>query len=63
MKPLALILAVACFIIAVLYATGALQIGAGHPGRHISHAALFAVLGILALVWYRFQSNSATNLR
>ncbi len=63
MKPLALVLAVVFFVVAALYATGILQIGAGHPGRHMSHAVLFMVLAVLSLVWYRFQSNSATTLR
>ena len=59
MKPLAIVLAVVFFIIAIFYATGVLQIGSSHPGRHLSHAVLFAVLGVLALVWYRFQSGTA----
>jgi len=57
-KSLALLLAVVFFVIAVLYAFGILQIGSSHHGRHLSHAVLFAVLGILALIWARFQSNT-----
>jgi hypothetical protein len=53
-------LAVICFVIGALYLFGVLQIGAGHPGRHVSHAALFGALGILALVWGRFSSAPAT---
>ncbi len=60
MKSLALILAVVFFVIAVLYAFGILQIGSSHHGRHFSHAVLFAVLGILALIWARFQGNTTT---
>ncbi len=63
MKPLALVLAVVFFIIAALYLLGILQIGASHPGRHVSHAILFAVLGVLSLVWMRFQSSSPSGLR
>jgi len=59
-KILALALAVVFFIIAVLYLLGILQIGAAHGGRHVSHGILFLVLGILSLVWVRFQSNAST---
>jgi ABC-type transport system involved in multi-copper enzyme maturation permease subunit len=62
-KALALALAAIFFIIAFLYLFGILQIGTSHPGRHVSHFVLFAVLGILSLVWIRFQSNSAASLR
>ena len=61
MKPLAAVLAIVFFIIAILYATGALQIGSSHPGRHLSHAVLFAVLGVLSLVWFRFQSGTSAS--
>ena len=56
MKGLAILLAVVFFLIAVLYATGTLQVLASTPGPHVKHAVLFAVLGILALIWFRFQS-------
>ncbi len=57
MKPLALVLAVVFFIIAILYLIGVLQVGVSHPGgRHVSHFVLFAVLGVLSLVWMRFQA-------
>jgi ABC-type transport system involved in multi-copper enzyme maturation permease subunit len=59
-KILALALAVVFFIIAVLYLIGILQVGASHPGPHVSHGILFLVLGILSLVWVRFQSNAST---
>jgi len=63
-KQLAIVLAIFFFIVAILYATGALQIGSSHPGRHLSHAVLFTVLGVLALVWLRFQSGrSASSYR
>jgi hypothetical protein len=63
LKAVALALAVVFFIIAVLYLVGVLQIGASHPGRHVSHAALFAVLGVLSLVWMRFQGKPSPGLR
>ncbi len=63
LKPLALVLAIVFFIIAVLYATGILQIGAHDPGPHLKHAALFVILGVLSLVWMRFQSSSPAGLR
>jgi hypothetical protein len=54
MKQLALILAVVCLVIAVLYWTGH-----GWPsGVHTKHGIVFAVLALLCLVWYRFQSAS-----
>jgi len=63
-KALALVLAVVLFIIAILYALGVLQVGSHHGGRHVSHAVLFAVLGILSLIWMRFQARpSGARLR
>ncbi len=61
MKVLAILLAAVFFIVAALYAVGFLQIGAHEPGPHVKHAVLFVILGILSLVWLRFQSNSATS--
>jgi len=58
MKVLALALAVVCFIIAVLYWTGNLQIGAARPGPHHTHAILFFALGILSLIWMRFAGTA-----
>jgi hypothetical protein len=60
-KILATGLAAAFFVIAILFATGTLQIGTHEPGPHIKHAILFVLLGILSLVWLRFQSNTATS--
>jgi hypothetical protein len=39
-----------------MYFVGALQFGTSHAGPHHSHGILLIVLGLLALVWYRFQS-------
>lgn len=63
MKVVALALAAIFFLLAVLYALGLVQLGASEPGHHFKHAALFAVLGVLSLVWMRFQSASTTGAR
>ena len=63
MKSLALVLAIVFFIIAILYAIGTLQYGAHEPGPHLKHAVLFAILGVLSLVWMRFQSSPRAGLR
>jgi hypothetical protein len=56
MKPLALVLAAACFVMAILYFTGH-----GYPsGVHTKHGVVALVLGVAALVWFRFQSSSPT---
>jgi hypothetical protein len=60
LKAVPIALAVIFFIISALYLLGILQIGASHPGRHVSHAILFAVLGVLSLVWMRFQAAPAS---
>jgi hypothetical protein len=54
MKALAIGAAVVCFIVAVLY-----WIGVPPLGQHFKHGLVFAVLGALALVWYRFQTAKA----
>ncbi len=56
-------LAVAFFAVSLLYLLGVLQIGASPSGHHIKHALLFAVLGVLSLVWMRFQKTSAPGAR
>lgn len=58
MKMLALVLAIVFFVIGILYWTGTLQIGAGHPGPHHSHAILFWVLALVALAWMRFAGRA-----
>ncbi|MGH7706756.1 MAG: hypothetical protein ACREM8_08045 [Vulcanimicrobiaceae bacterium] len=55
MKNLPLIVAVVCFAIALLYWTGITPLG-----HHLKHGILFFGLGVLALVWRRFQSNAET---
>ncbi len=60
MKMLALIVAVVCFLVAILYWVGVKLIPAlgmnGH--HHRNHGILFFILGALALVWMRFASNT-----
>jgi hypothetical protein len=63
MKGLSLLLAIAFFVIAVLYWTGTLQIAAHEPGPHHKHAVLFAGLGILCLIWFRFQTAAPSRVR
>jgi len=53
MKTLALVLAIAFFVVAVLY-----FLPSGPFGHHLKHGIVFAILGILALVWMRFQSSA-----
>ena len=53
MKALALVLAIAFFVVAALY-----WLPNGPFGHHLKHGILFAILGILALVWMRFQSSA-----
>ena len=64
MKAVSIVLAIAFFVIAALYWTGTLQIAVRDPGMpHHKHAVLFAGLGILCLIWFRFQSASPTRAR
>ncbi len=56
MKQLALVLAVVFLIIAVLYWTGHFY----PAGQHTKHGIVSVILALLCLVWYRFQSASAT---
>ena len=59
MKSIALVLAVACFIVGILYGLGTInwftQSGAGHA-HHITHLIVFWVLALLCVIWARFQS-------
>lgn len=64
MKALSLLLAVAFFVLAALYWTGAVQFAVHEAGGpHHKHAVALAVLGILCLIWYRFQTASPTRAR
>jgi len=53
MKPLSLIFAVVCFVIAIAYFAGIVV------QHHVKHGVAFLVVGVLCLVWFRFQSASA----
>jgi accessory gene regulator protein AgrB len=55
MKILAIVLAAALFVAAVVY-----LLPGGPLGFHVKHAVLCVVLGLLALVWLRFQTKGAT---
>ncbi|MDQ6826302.1 MAG: hypothetical protein M3Z14_03770 [Candidatus Eremiobacteraeota bacterium] len=59
MRMLALVVAVVCFLLAILYWAGAKLIPAiGMDGQHhLKHGVLFLILGGLAVVWMRFASN------
>ncbi len=64
MKALSILLALAFFALAGLYWTGALQFVVHHPGGpHHKHAVLFAGLGILSLIWFRFQTSTPSQAR
>lgn len=51
MRILALALALVFFVVAVLYWIGLFG------GVHVKHGILFAGLGVLSLIWLRFQSQ------
>jgi len=59
MRGLAVVIALVCFALAALYWLGTLQFGASHSGPHHLHAIVFGIIGILALVWLRFQSGAS----
>jgi hypothetical protein len=59
LKVLPLGLAVVFFVVAALYLFGILSIGASPAHHHVKHAALFAILGVLSLVWMRFAGKPA----
>jgi hypothetical protein len=64
MRAVAVLLAIVFFVLAALYWTGALQFAVREPGGpHHKHAVLFAVLGILSLIWFRFQSSAPSRVR
>jgi hypothetical protein len=55
MKALALLLAIACFVVAIVY-----WLPNGPFGHHVKHGIVFAVLGVLALIWLRFQTSGSS---
>ena len=62
MKALAIILAIAFFVIGLLYGMGILNIltksGEAHA-HHITHLVVFWILALLCLIWLRFQTSSS----
>ena len=61
MKPLALLLAVAFFIIGLLYGFGILNLFAKAADvHHVKHLIVCWILALLCLVWSRFQSPTAS---
>jgi hypothetical protein len=58
MKIVALVLAVAFLIVAILY-----WLPSGPFGHHVKHGILFAALGVLSLMWMRFQGSGASRVR
>ena len=65
-KVLGLLVAVLFFILAVLSWTGTFHstLIFGHSTMHnYKHTILYAVLGVLALLWVRFQGSDATSSR
>jgi len=60
MKPLALVLALAFFVIGLLYGLGILNFftksGAEHS-HHFTHLVACWIIALLCLVWFRFQGS------
>ena len=64
MKALSIVLAIAFFVLAGLYWTGAVQFAVHEVGGpHHKHAVLLAALGILSLIWFRFQTSTPSRVR
>jgi hypothetical protein len=58
MKGLSLVLALAFFVLTLLYWTGHGPLS-GTPGVvHVKHGVVTLVLAVLALIWWRFLSNA-----
>lgn len=59
MKALAIILAIAFFVIGLLYGMGTINFltksGEAHA-HHMTHLVVAWVLALLCLIWFRFQS-------
>jgi hypothetical protein len=66
MRVIALFLAVAFFVLGILYGLGTVNFftesGNAHA-HHITHLVICWVLALLALIWARFQSAPARSLR
>ena len=59
MRIIAIVLAVVCFVLGILYGLGKInwftESGAGHA-HHITHLVVLWALALLCLIWARFQS-------
>ncbi len=59
MRVVALVLAVAFFVLGILYGLGKIDTftasGAGHA-HHVTHLVVLWFLALLCLIWARFQS-------
>jgi hypothetical protein len=65
MRVIAVVLAIAFFVLGILYGLGKINLftesGAGHA-HHITHLVVCWVLALLALIWARFQSGPARSM-
>lgn len=61
MKALAIVLAIVFFVLGLLYGMGTINFftksGTEHS-HHMTHLVVCWVLGLLCLIWYRFQSSA-----
>jgi hypothetical protein len=66
MRVIAIVLAIAFFILGILYGVGKIDFftesGAAHA-HHITHLVICWVLALLSLIWARFQSSPARSVR
>lgn len=66
MRVIAIVLAVAFFVLGILYGLGKINYftasGAAHK-YHVTHLVICWVLALLALIWARFQSAPARSIR
>jgi hypothetical protein len=66
MRVIAILLAIAFFVLGILYGLGKVnfftQSGTAHP-HHVTHLVICWVLALLALIWARFQSSPTRSLR
>jgi hypothetical protein len=60
-KALALLVAAVFFIVGALYGLGKINFltksGTEHA-HHVSHLVVCWIIALLALIWFRFQSNA-----
>jgi hypothetical protein len=65
MRVIAIVLAVAFFILGILYGMGRVNFftesGASHS-HHVTHLVICWVLALLCLIWARFQGSPARSM-